>query len=242
MSKSIIESFIHFLFILPLILFFVKKWDKGKIFLLGLFLLFFITNQFLLKLPIFFSEFNFTKTWWNFSGKIYAIFGSLLLYFIFQKHLKTNDYITVKQTSLKPVLLVFLLLIVLGLIEAFLFYNMEWDSEKLLFQLTMPGIDEELMYRGLLLGVLTSLIIDEIKILKFSINPSLWIIGILFGLIHGLTLNENFGLEFKLFHFLKTFVLGTIWGWMTVKSRSILLPIISHNLSNFIPNFIGAIK
>ena len=62
----------------------------------------------------------------------------------------------------------------------FIFGKSEFDIETLLFQLTIPGIDEEIMYRGVLLGLLMSCIKDK----RFFRNYiGILIIAILFGFI-----------------------------------------------------------
>ncbi|WP_409014428.1 type II CAAX prenyl endopeptidase Rce1 family protein [Algoriphagus sp. 4150] len=43
---------------------------------------------------------------------------------------------------------------------------------------------------------------------------------------------------FKFQPFFWSFLYGLIWGWITIKSGSILLALISHNLSNGIGNLI----
>ncbi|MFM8912278.1 MAG: type II CAAX prenyl endopeptidase Rce1 family protein [Flammeovirgaceae bacterium] len=50
--------------------------------------------------------------------------------------------------------------------------------------------------------------------------------------MHGLVVTQSFELYFDVFSFLNSFVLGIIWGWLTIKSGSILLHLLSHNLFN----------
>jgi membrane protease YdiL (CAAX protease family) len=136
-------------------------------------------------------------------------------------------------------------LIVLGLsiIEGVLFYNQKLNIETLLFQLTLPGIDEEIAYRGIILGLFSSFMVNKISLWKITIHhPSIWIVGTLFGLIHALQFNQEWELTFDLLYFIKTFLLGTIWSYMTIKTKSILFPVLSHNLSNTLTNLIGMMK
>ena len=121
----------------------------------------------------------------------------------------------------------------------FLLGKSDFDTETLAFQLTVPGIDEEIMFRGILLGLLATSLQDKILFLG---NPSILITAILFGFMHALTLNENFTIDFEPIYFLQTFLAGYIWGWITIKSRSILLAILSHNLSNFFGTLSTMIK
>jgi hypothetical protein len=121
----------------------------------------------------------------------------------------------------------------------YIFGKSDFDLESLAFQLTLPGIDEEIMYRGVLLGLLMSGLKGQIKIIG---NPSLLISSILFGIIHALKLDEGFTPKFNLIYFLQTGLAGYAWGWVTIKSRSIVLAIISHNFSNFFGTLAMMIK
>jgi membrane protease YdiL (CAAX protease family) len=94
----------------------------------------------------------------------------------------------------------------------------------------MPGIDEEIAFRGIMLGLLTKMLRPNPKFTFF--HPAILVTGLLFGLAHGLLLTKSFELSFKSGPFISTMILGMIWGWMTMKSGSILLALISHNLGN----------
>jgi membrane protease YdiL (CAAX protease family) len=71
----------------------------------------------------------------------------------------------------------------------------------------------------------------EFNILSIG-NPSILITAILFGFAHAFFLSESYGVDFRVYPFIRTMVLGLIWDWITIKSRSILLALISHNLGN----------
>ena len=104
------------------------------------------------------------------------------------------------------------------------------NIETILFQLTLPGIDEEIAYRGIMLGLLVSVL----KPFRETIfHPAILVTAILFGLGHGLFITKSFELSFDIFSFLSSCILGIIWGWLTIKSGSIFLSLTSHNLGNF---------
>jgi len=109
----------------------------------------------------------------------------------------------------------------------------EWDWEALYYQLTMPGLEEELAFRGIMLGLLAKILHQDIRLFGIGFgSASMWATAILFGLAHGFTLSSNFELAFHTEAFFSTLSLGLIYAWLTVKSGSILLPLISHNLYN----------
>jgi membrane protease YdiL (CAAX protease family) len=97
----------------------------------------------------------------------------------------------------------------------------------------MPGIDEEIAYRGILLGLLVKILKPVIRIGKIGLgHPAVLTTALLFGLAHGFFLTGSYGITFKAYPFFYTTLDGFIWGWFTLRSGSILLALISHNLTN----------
>jgi membrane protease YdiL (CAAX protease family) len=245
MFIDFIESIIYLVCILPLILLFVNKDVAKKLQLLILLSFFFMMMQFLLTLPLNIPELDFIGGGWNWSGKIYATIASIIFYFSSKHHFQHHHYLKIQQSkdSRNKVKIVFIVIVLYSIVEGLIFYNKSLDYERLLFQATIPGIDEEIAYRGIMLGLLSTLLIDKFRIFNLYIqSPAIWIIGILFGLIHALKLNIDWSFNFNTIYFIKTFIFGVVWSWMTLKTKSILLPMLSHNLSNFIPNLIGMLK
>ena len=128
---------------------------------------------------------------------------------------------------------------VLATIIWYVFRKTDFNIETLAFNLILPGIDEEIIFRGILLGLLMSILKENV----FSIiNPSVLVTSILFGFIHALKLNSHNSIDFDIIYFFQTGLAGYAWGWITVKSKSILFAILSHNFSNFFGTLITMIK
>jgi membrane protease YdiL (CAAX protease family) len=181
---------------------------------------------------------------WNWTGKLLGIVFGVLVYIVLRKKISPYDFIKIQQGQ--QYFQKTIIATVLITCTAFFSYfdsSMAMDRETLLFQLTMPGLDEEIMFRAILLGLLLSCLKKNIKVGQINFgSPSILIVGLLFGLLHGLTLTDNFIFKFDFLYFISTFIFGYVWGWITVKSQSILQPIISHNVSNFISHLIMMTK
>lgn len=241
-----IKIFIIIGLILPiLILTFNKERKNFKNILLFLFyyLLWCFFNS---PLRDFIPNLDFIDSKWNWVGKILAFSFSILFIFIFRKNFKENNFFTLKQKekSIKPILLVIgLILLISILFNYFTPEKLALSFDTLAFQISMPGLDEEFAFRGIMLGLLLNSLNDFIQIGKFKlINPSLLITAILFGLIHGIPLTPYLDFKFDYFSFCYTFIFGLVWGWMALKSKSILAPILSHSLTNFTVTLITMIK
>lgn len=242
MTKILTESILPILIILPLVLFFIK--DKSHFKTIGLFVLIFITYQVLLKLPMEYSNFQVIKGNWNWTGKLLGIFFGVIVYVLLRKRLIPFDFCKIEQfpKSKRKTIIASIIIICTALFSWFDSHQV-FDSETLFYQISMPGLDEEIMFRAVLLGLLLSSLKDKIKMNNKTFgNPSVLIIGILFGLVHGLSLNNELKLNFELYSFIWTMLFGYAWSWITFESKSILQPIISHNLLNFLSNLIGMIN
>jgi membrane protease YdiL (CAAX protease family) len=240
MIKTLLQTFYQFFILFPLILFSIEK-NKKNIYRIILFSFCFIFYQLIEEMQRLYQAFDFIKSSWNWDGKILGILFGLICFFIFKnKFIKYNFFkIRQERENIKKTLVVSIIIIFITAIMWFILGESEFDIETLVFQLIIPGIDEEIMYRGVLLGLLMSCIKDKIF---FRDYIGILIIAILFGFIHAFQLNDGYSIYFDWIYFIQTSFFGFVLGWITIKSRSILLAIIVHNLSNFLGVLVTMLK
>jgi len=241
MTKLLIESIVELIVVSPLIYIWSNKRDfKWKQILL--LVAYYAAYKCILFLPILHPELKFIQSTWNWSGKIYAITGSLIFYFLFSKAFTNYDYITFKQNSnsLQAKFKVIAILFIFAFIFALICFRESAEKfEYFMFQFTMPGIDEEIAYRGIMLGLLSNSLRPKVHIGSLSIgNPAVLITSVLFGLAHSFGIDNEWNISQNWFEFINVFLVGLLLGWMTIKSGSILMSILSHNLINTIPKLI----
>ncbi|MFK8060967.1 MAG: CPBP family intramembrane glutamic endopeptidase [Polaribacter sp.] len=239
MTKIIVKSILQLIIISPIILLTLKNKKIENLKILVTFIIFFLVNQISLYLPLIYPELRISNwnSHWNWTGKIYAIIGAIVFLLIYRKFPLKDYFLTLKQENkfLKNgIIIVISILTIQILMDYFFISQKKWNLETLLYQFSMPGINEEIAYRGIMLGLLTKILKNKNLIL----NSSVWVTAILFGLAHGFSLSNEFNIIFKIQSFLTTMVYGLIWGWITIKSGSILLALISHNLGNGVGNLI----
>lgn len=242
MEKLIVFLTIQLLVIIPLIAVALNRYDYKWKYLLLLALYYFLYTS-LLSVPNWFPELRIIDlAYWNWSGKIYAITGSLVFYFQFRKLFTTHNYITLKRKNNSiNIILVITIVVFLGAI-AWTFFSIKKSDERFemfLFQFTMPGLDEELAYRGIILGLLSNSLKPKIHIGPVNLgNPALLITSILFGLSHSIHIDNNWSFHHNWFEFVNVFAVGLFLGWITIKSGNILMSILMHNLINTLPNML----
>lgn len=241
MTKFLLEALLQVIILIPFAFFLLKDKSKINFQRLLIFVLTYVVYQIILVLPKINPNSDFIKSSWNWDGKIYGIICGILFYFLFRKFFLENDFFTLKQNkeNFKPALIGSISVVLLSTIIWFLLGNSEFNLETLVFQISLPGIDEEIMFRGIFLGLLATALKDKIYLLG---NPSILLTAILFGFTHALTLDKNYSIDFNPIYFIQTGFAGYIWGWITIKSRSILLAILSHNFSNFFGTLSTMIK
>lgn len=241
MKRFLLEAFSQVMILVPFAVMLLKGYNKANFRRIAIFVLCYVSYQLILVLPKLSPAFDFVSSSWNWDGKILGIMWGVICYFIFKRHFAENNFFTLKQNKVnfKKALIWAVALVVLSTIVWFIFGTSKFNMETLAFQLTFPGIDEEIMFRGILLGLLMSALKDKASFLG---NPSVLLTALLFGFMHALTLDVNYSVNFEPIYFVQTGFAGYIWGWITIKSRSILLAILSHNFSNFFGTLSTMIK
>jgi hypothetical protein len=237
----LLQTLIQLAIILPVIIILAEK-KKGNILRIILFCLCAALYTMILILPFFFKPFFIIKGTMNWNGKILSVIFWTSAYFFLRKYFVNNDFFRIKQEkqNLKITVSVSIAWIIFILIFYALPQNgIEFNIEGLLFDLTMPGTDEEIFFRCILLGLLSGCLKNK-KI--FFVDISVLILAVYFGLGHALMLSPDYSLNFALKYFIYAGTWGYVQGWITIKNRSILIPVIVHNIADFLVDLTVMIK
>lgn len=105
------------------------------------------------------------------------------------------------------------------------------DLETIAFQWTMPGLDEELFYRGTLLLALNEAFRPKANVLGAPMGYGGLLTLLLFGLTHALGYEAG-AVDFDLVTFAMTGVPAMLLLWIRERTGSLLLPVIGHNIAN----------
>jgi membrane protease YdiL (CAAX protease family) len=107
------------------------------------------------------------------------------------------------------------------------------SAEEIAFQLTMPGLQEETFYRGLLLYALYRAFLGRARFLGVDWSWGAVLSCLLFGLAHALGFSEG-QFSFEPLVMALTALPSFIGVWLALRTRSVLLPIVMHNFGNAI--------
>lgn len=171
---------------------------------------------------------------WNWEGKVMAIALSLAVASLPMLGWKRTG-ITLRQDreGLRGALVLCGLLAALFLGLALYFPGQGFDAQSLGFQLTMPGLDEELFYRGVLLLMLNEAFGKPLKILGAPMGWGAIVSSTAFGLAHALGYQDG-AWTFDVMLMATTGLPALLLVWIREKTGSLLLPIVMHNFANTI--------
>jgi len=173
--------------------------------------------------------------YFNWSGKLYSITFALIIMIFIKNIISSNDIgLKLKQNknSIKFSLIFILFFFMVSTLSLFS-KKSDFDANTLIYCVIMPGLNEELIYRGLLLGLLNKLFERKIKLLKTYFGWGTILVSIVFGLLHGFQLSDNFQFHFNLVTIILTGIYGFIFALMRERSGSLVFPIIAHSTADF---------
>jgi membrane protease YdiL (CAAX protease family) len=166
---------------------------------------------------------------WNWDGKIYSLLLSVVVILAFRID-RTAVGLTLRQDKLKSSLLAVFLLTLLSFSLGFLFKPAPPNLETVAFQALMPGLAEEIAYRGIAPALLLGLI--RSKPASDDVSwAAILITGIAFGIWHGIGYSHS-KLSFDAMSALFPLIGGVAYGWLRFRSGSLLLPVVAHGLGN----------
>ncbi|MBC2670088.1 type II CAAX prenyl endopeptidase Rce1 family protein [Novosphingobium piscinae] len=172
---------------------------------------------------------------WNWQGKLLALGASLAIAampaFGWRR---TGLTLSQARGSWRPALAVGLLYAALFVAKALAFPGDKPDGETLAFQLTLPGLEEEVFYRGVLLLALDRAFTGRVTWLGVEWGWGSVLSCLLFGLAHA------FGFSHGTFTF-DPLTMALTGGpaflavWLRLRTGSLALPVVLHNLGNALP-------
>ena len=111
---------------------------------------------------------------------------------------------------------------------------MDHTLEALLFQATMPGLTEELTFRGIYLALFDRMFAARFRVFGAELGYGAIATSLAFGLVHAVPSDWYFG-HVNYILGIKTALFGLFMVWVRCRSRSLVLPVMLHNLCNTVP-------
>lgn len=110
------------------------------------------------------------------------------------------------------------------------------------FQLTMPGLSEELIFRGVLLALADRAAVPRMRVLGAELGWGTVATSVLFGAVHAVNLSSDWSLSFQPMAGLLPLVGGFVFAWLRARTGSLLWPVVLHNSANELANLVVLAK
>lgn len=180
-------------------------------------------------LPPAVAELRFVNSRWNWSGQTYSLLFSFAVIAALGLKLSTIGAV-MPQKNIRVGIIVLIVLIAVSVVLGLVFKPFPPSAETVAFQALMPGVAEELMFRGIAPVLLLGLVrgagppqgIPWVVILVAAVP---------YGVVHGLGYSGG-AFSFDALYALYTYSGGIIYGWLRFSTGSLLLPILAHSLGN----------
>ena len=171
---------------------------------------------------------------WNWQGKLLALAATLALAALpaFGWR-RVGLTFTQAPGSLRAALPVLAIYCGFFLAIAVAFPNDAATAEDVAFQLTLPGLEEETFYRGLLLFALGRAFTGRVRFLGVDWGWGAVLSCLLFGMAHALGFAGG-QFSFDVLSMALTALPAFIAVWLVLRTGSVLLPIVMHNFGNAI--------
>jgi uncharacterized protein len=212
--------------------------------LLALFFAVFFIDNLLIVLTNRFSSLQLiTNTIWEgflvcgWSGKLYSIVCMVILLYLTRKMLRTEDLgLTFRQNpgSVLPACTATLLLAAWAFLVGISSPKGKLDVPTLAYLAVMPGLNEELVYRGFLLAILNKIIPGNLNLLGTPFGWGIIVTSLLFGLLHGFWLDHNLAVHIEAIALRNATISGLIFAWLRSRTGSLVMPVIAHGLEDFL--------
>ena len=176
----------------------------------------------------------------NWSGKVLAICLTLAMMKLVPQSSATEMGLTFRQNTgslLPSMAVVFALCAFAWGISWALGGGREPTAERLIYQATMPGLDEELFFRGLLFAVFLRAFPTSSPDSPKGYWPAATVATFLFAAGHALLFNKG-ALAFDPMFLAYSALLGFGFLWIRLRTGSLLIPVLAHNILNFGNSFI----
>ncbi|WP_407429929.1 CPBP family intramembrane glutamic endopeptidase [Arcticibacter sp.] len=237
-SSYLLSALLQFIIVLPFLFFGKAKFEKTEYRFLGIFALMFLlwsvlTNGFGNIIV------NENQTW-NWLGKVAGLL--LGVFFVYRNKLISKSEIgwtiKLKKGTVMPVIYTLLLVLLARLIIYLSFerVNPDFDLETLIFQGSLSGFCDELIFRGILLALLNKVFVAKEDVFGYSLSFGILISSLLYGISQGFILQEGYHLQINLIRIFFGFLLGLIAALVKERSGSLLPAVIFHNVWMLITN------
>ncbi len=113
--------------------------------------------------------------------------------------------------------------------------------ETLGYQASLPGLDEEFFFRGVLLAIFDRMFPPKWTVLGARLGYGALAISIVFGVGHVFVLDKALQPHVFIAEGIFATIMGLVLVWIRARTQSLVLPVLTHNAVNLLNYFVPAL-
>lgn len=235
---SLLTPLIWILIILPLIAIALIKSEKGQLKYLVFFILYFLFDCYIQQLSATYLSLDFLGLRFTWIGKFLSLATSLTIIYSVSKAERREIGFTTRTNTGKQ--LQFGLLLFVGFLLFDFIFKMilfpkggSFNLETFAFQATMPGLTEELAFRGISLWLLEKAFPANWTFKGVKFGWGFVIVTLLFGISHGVVLTVGHEFKIDVITIVYLIVISSLsLGVLRKFSGSLIYSVLGHNVIN----------
>lgn len=237
---SALTPLIWLLIILPLFILAFINVKKINLKFLLFFVLYFLADCYLQQFSQRYLSLEFLGLKFTWIGKILSLILSLGIVFSVSKENREEIGFTTKSNSgkqLKFGVLFFLGFLLFDVIFKLILFPKggAFDLETFAFQATMPGLTEEIVFRGISLWLLDKAFLPKWDFKGIKFGWGFIIVTLLFGIGHGVFLTEEYQFKIDIITIVYLTIISSLsLGVLRKFSGNLVYPALGHNTINLI--------
>jgi hypothetical protein len=237
---SSLTPLIWLLTILPLFIFAFINVKKVNLKFLLFFVLYFLADCYLQQFSQRYFSLEFIGLKFTWIGKILSlILGLVIIFSVNKQNRKEIGFINKSNSGqqLKFGILFFLGFLLFDVVFKLLLFPKGgmFDIETFAFQATMPGLTEEIVFRGISLWLLDKAFLPKWDFKGIKFGWGFFIVTILFGVGHGVFMTEDYQFKFDIITIIYLTLISSLsLGVLRKFSGNLVYPILGHNMINII--------
>lgn len=235
---SLLTPLLWIAIMLPFFIIAMIKTNNAQIKYLLYFLLYFLIDCCIQALSKDFLGFKSKGLNFAWAGKILSLFLSLIIIFSVDKDSRKAIGFSVKKNSKKQIkfgILFFLGFLIFDFIFKLIVFPKggKFDCETFLFQATLPGLTEEIAFRGIGFWLLDKAFPPKWNWKGIKFGWGFIIITVLFGVAHGAILTTDYQVKFDIITIVYLILISSFSvGILRKFSGNLIFPIVGHNCIN----------
>ncbi|MDN3672934.1 CPBP family intramembrane metalloprotease [Flavobacterium branchiarum] len=237
---SPLTPLIWLLIMLPIFIFAFINVKKVNLKFLLFFILYFLADCYLQQFSKEYLSLEFLGLKFTWIGKFLSLFLALTIIFSVSKENREAIGFTTKSNTTKQLkfgILFFLGFLLFDVVFKLILFPKGgiFDLETFAFQATMPGLTEEIAFRGIGLWLLDKAFLPKWDFKGIKFGWGFFIVTLLFGIGHGVVLTADHQFKFDIITIVYLTLISSLsLGVLRKFSGNLVYPILGHNIINLI--------